>query len=227
MSKIYKYSIVDNVLEQCPECNRSISHAKSFNAPLKIVMCNSKKCDFATWNIKTPAKKQVACELMEDDFKHWRKTDAYEKRRKAVPGYWVYVLRNTYADKTKQTYYIGQTSRLPIDRLLQHSLKDHDLNSSSFRASLKYGESPYLIKKIGPFNNRIEAYLFESLMHNIYRKEHKADHIYGDGGNNIDGKGLVEYMPEVEKKIGSRNERLKIELQNFLDPLTGYIGQFD
>ena len=141
MSKIYKYSIVGNVPEQCPLCNRSISHAKSFNAPIKIVMCNSKKCDFATWNIKTPVKKQVTHELAEDEFKHWRKKKAYIKQSESLTGYWVYVLRNTYAEKRKQAYYIGQTVHLPIYRLLQHSLEDHDLNSSSFRESLRDRQS--------------------------------------------------------------------------------------
>jgi len=224
MSKIYRYSIVDNVLEQCPLCNTSISHAKSFNAPLKIVMCNSKKCDFATWNIKTPVKKQVAHELEESEFDKWRGSKGYKKRRKVKKGYWVYVLRNTYAEKRKQTYYIGQTERLPIYRLLQHSLNDHDKNSKKFRKSLKREESPYLIETIGPFNSRIEAYLFESLMHNIYRQDYKPDNVFGDGGNNIKGKDLVEYMSKVKKKIGSRNERLKIELQNFLGPLIDYTG---
>jgi len=224
MSKIYKYSIVGSVPEQCPLCNSSISHAKSFHAPLKIVMCNSKKCDFATWNIKTPVKKQVVYELEESEFDKWRNSKGYKKRSKVKKGYWVYVLRNTYAEKRKQTYYIGQTVHLPIYRLLQHSLNEHDKNSKKFRQSLKREESPYLIETIGPFNNRIEAYLFESLMHNIYCEDYKTSSIYGDGGNNIRGKDLVEYMSKVKKKIGSRNDSLKIELENFLKPLIDFTG---
>jgi len=227
MSKIYKYSIVGSVPEQCPLCNSSISHAKSFHAPLKIVMCNSKKCDFATWNIKTPVKKQVVYELEESEFVKWRKSKGYEKRSNMKRGYWVYVLRNTYAEKRKQTYYIGHTVRLPIYRLLEHSLNDHDKNSKKFRMSLKRGESPCLIETIGPFNNRIEAYLFESLMYNVYCENYKSSLVYGDGGSNMKGVDLVEYMSKVKKKIGSRNDSLKIELQNFLEPLIGYIGQSD
>lgn len=229
MSITYKYRILNDVPEKCPLCDCSIRHAKSFNAPLKIVMCNSIKCDFATWNIKTPVKTQFAYELEESEFDKWRKSEGYLKRSELKKGFWVYVLRNTYAEKRKQTYYIGHTVHLPIYRLLQHSLEDHDKNSGDFRKKLKQGESPYLIKTIGPFNNRIEAYHFESLIHNIYCEKHNKSRVYGDGGNNLRGKDLVEYMREVKKKIEAgnerlNNERLNIDLKNFLEPLCDYSG---
>ena len=55
-------------------------------------------------------------------------------------------------------------------------------------------------------------------------ENYKASRVYGDGGSNLKGVDLVEYMSKVKKKIGSRNDSLKIELENFLKPLIDFNG---
>lgn len=222
----YTYNVNNNNLDKCPLCGSSLGYGRSFDAPLKIIMCKSKRCKFATWNIFSPPKNKESQELNENELIKWKDSKGYKKHHLDKQGYWVYVLRSSHSQKSKQTYYIGQTKNLPIYRLLQHSLDNHDTNSSAFRRQLKQGESPYLIETIGPFRNRIEAYIFESLIHKFYenkfRNSKNKKKVLGDGKLNLKNESS-DYFNEIRRISSGRNEFLKDELQTVINQLSEFI----
>jgi hypothetical protein len=180
-------------MEKCPleNCNGNVKQFGGCNTPIPLYTCTRKGCDFATWAIWSDSveRRNKVKELNKSDFKSFYRR-MNEQQIKGIwqkkEEYWAYVLKT---DQEKYPfYYIGATSHHPRYRLLQHSIPEHKLNSQTLMDVIRKGEndkiisrrSPWLIRKIGPFNTRLESLYAESILHMAYEKQYGNKHVLGD-----------------------------------------------
>lgn len=168
---------------ECPleNCSGNVKQFGGCNTPIPLYTCTRQGCDFATWAIRSDPDKRRnnVKELTKIHF------DPFFKYVKKPEEYWAYVLKT---DQKYPYYYVGATSHDPRYRLLQHSIPEHKLNSPTLMDVLRKGRngkiisrpSPWLIRKIGPFNTRLESLYAESILHMAYEKQYGNKHVLGD-----------------------------------------------
>lgn len=177
--------VTDTPMEKCPleNCSGNVKQFGGCNTPIPLYTCTRKGCDFATWEIMSDSDKRHynVKELTKIDFDPF-----FKKVKKQQEEYWAYVLKTN--KNGKPYHYVGATSHDPRYRLLQHSIPEHKLNSPTLMDVLRKGRngkiisrrSPWLIRKIGPFNTRLESLYAESILHMAYEKQYGNKYVLGD-----------------------------------------------
>ena len=215
--------------ETCPleGCGRPVKQYKLPKTPIPFYICENSKCDFATWAIWSDSveRHKNVRELSKIDFNSFyrrvneEKVNGIQREKKE---YWAYVLK-TY-DNRRPYYYVGETSRDPRWRLLEHSIPEHSLNSvweKFFKKDDKIipRHSLCLLKKFGPFTSRLESLYAESILHMAYKNQHGDKYVFGNQTEKIvpwknlthkPSKELEEHLIMSEKRIlGARLNELK------------------